>query len=145
MLYELQEQIKLLTVRKNSIIDQIKMLKYRMENIGAIRLDKVSVMGRGTPTTIDDIIASKTTLEFELDLINEHLIILEKELSQLCSTLTEFSDRDMLIYQHSKIKDWTSVKIGVKFGLSGGRIREIICKIDKKSDKFKLLFKGVEQ
>ncbi len=146
MLYDLQERYKLLVNRKTSLENQIELLNVRMENIGAINMDKVSVKGRGIPITIDDLINQKSMYEEELSYINEALPIVQKEVLEAEKILEERNDRDQMIYYYKKIKDWSCIKIGMKFGLSEVRVRDIVRNIDNNmTEAIREMFVGVKK
>ena len=99
--------------------------------VGAMNYDKVLVDGTPKHTDMSDVIAKIVEMEKDLEQAQKEYDRLIPLINELEEGYRELNERDKLIYMEYHIKGYSTVKIGIKYGITDRQVRRILKKVEK--------------
>ena len=120
----IKEKATFLNYQKALIEDKRNTLK-------AAKLDKVLVSG--TPKRMDtsDVVAEIEKMEKDVEYAQREYDRLIPLINELEQNYKELNERDKLIYLEYHCKGYSTVKIGIRYGISDRQVRRILKKVEK--------------
>lgn len=129
-LLELQKEYNEKQLFIKLLRDKIKLLNDRMENIKAMDIRDVSVLGSAKRTDINDLLNQKVKYEVDLNEAYEELGLILPIIKQLEEAYKQIGDRDKQIYIQRRIWGYSPVRIGVKWGISDRQVQKIVKNVE---------------
>lgn len=99
--------------------------------VGSMNYDKVLVDGTPKHRDMSDVIAKIVEMEKDLDQAQKEYDRLIPLINELEAGYRELNERDKLIYMEYHIKGYSTVKIGIKYGITDRQVRRILKKVEK--------------
>ena len=130
-LFQLKEEYceKQKFIRLN--MEKIRMIECKMEGLKATDIRSEIVEGRSKRKDVADLLHQKVELEKEIESLNDELLSYNPIIAELEAIYKELGDRDKQIYIERKIRGYSPVRIGIKWGIDERTVRRIVKKVEK--------------
>lgn len=107
------------------------MIECKMEGLKATDIRSEIVEGRSKRKDLADLLHQKVELEKEIESLNDELLSYNPIITELEAIYKELGDRDKQIYIERKIRGYSPVRIGIKWGIDERTVRRIVKKVEK--------------
>lgn len=112
-------------------MEKIRMIECKMEGLKATDIRSEIVEGRSKRKDLADLLHQKVELEKEIESLNDELLSYNPIITELEAIYKELGDRDKQIYIERKIRGYSPVRIGIKWGIDERTVRRIVKKVEK--------------
>lgn len=131
-LYELQKQYKTEQASLRYYKEKLKTLENELIGLKSPQFQEDRVQGNPRRRTINDVVADKIQIEYQITTILENIANLDVYVKEVEEILKEFNDTEQLIYFEYHIKGYTAEKIGQRYHYSARQIYRIVNKVEER-------------